>query len=108
MGLNVETWERYLHDCPDKRLLENIKFGYPLSLINSLDLNNIDVSNYVSALQHDSAVSKYISKESAFRAMLGTENKIDNPQYHCSPILMRPKDHNKRRVIPNLSHPKET
>ena len=33
-GLNVEVWERHLHDYADKRVLQYIKFGYPLSLNN--------------------------------------------------------------------------
>ena len=32
-------------------------------------------------------------------------DKVNSPHYHCSPILTRPKDDNKRRVIVNLSYP---
>ena len=37
--------------------------------------------------------------------MLGPVDKVNSPHYHCSPILTRPKDDNKRRVIVNLSYP---
>ena len=42
----------------------------------------------------------------SFGAILGPVDKIDHPHYHCSPILTRPKDNDKRRVILNLSHPR--
>ena len=38
--------------------------------------------------------------------MLGPVDSICHQQYHCSPILTRPKDVDKKRVILNLSHPK--
>ena len=37
--------------------------------------------------------------------MLGPVDKVNSPHYHCSLILTRPKDGNKRRVIVNLSYP---
>ena len=37
--------------------------------------------------------------------MLGPVPEVPSRHYHCSPILARPKDNNKRRVIVNLSFP---
>ena len=37
--------------------------------------------------------------------MLGPANSVTSPYFHRSPLLSRPKDTNKRRVILNLSHP---
>ena len=31
-GLNVEKWQSYLSGCPDDRLINYIRFGFPLSL----------------------------------------------------------------------------
>ena len=105
-GLNIEGWDKYLCDYPNKKLLQFMKFWYLLSLNNPADLNNVHVSNHASAIQFSSALSQYLNKESELGAILGPVDKIDHPQYHCSPILTRPKDNDKRRVIFNLSHPK--
>ena len=37
--------------------------------------------------------------------MLGPLEKADSPYFHCSPLLTKPKDKDRRRVILNLSHP---
>ena len=39
-GLNMEAWERHLSDYADKCILQYIKFGYPLSIINPQELCN--------------------------------------------------------------------
>ena len=41
----------------------------------------------------------------AFGAILGPVAKVPHDNYHCSPLLTRPKDLNKRRVILDLSYP---
>ena len=104
-GLNVEAWENYLQDYSDKRVLQYIKFGYPLSLINPHELCNKEISKHYSACQYPSQVQEYINKEKKLGAILGPIQDIDHNQFHCSPLLTRPKDVNKRRVILNLSHP---
>ena len=106
--MNIEAWDKYLHDYPNRKLLQYIKFCCPLSLSKPFDLHNVDVSNHASAIQFSSAVSQYISKESALGAILGQVDSIDHSQYHYSPILTRPKDNDIRRVILYLSHPKGT
>ena len=62
-GLNVEAWEKHLLDYSDKRVIQYIKFGYPLSLINNHELCNKEVSNHYSACQFPSQVQEYINKE---------------------------------------------
>ena len=104
-GLNVQAWEGYLHDYADKCLLQYIKFGFPLSLINPYELCNKEVINHYSAIQYPSQVQEYLDKEKALGALLGPVNHVVHNQYHCSPLLTRPKDVNKRRTILNLSHP---
>ena len=93
-------------DYPNKKILQYIKFGYPLYLSNPSVLNNVIVSNHASAIQFSTAVSQYLSKESELGAILRPEDKVDHLHYYCSPILTRPKDNDKRRVILNLSHPR--
>ena len=62
-GLNVEAWERYLEDYADKRVVQYIKFGFPLSLNNPHELNNTEITNHYSACQHSQQVQEYIDKE---------------------------------------------
>ena len=104
-GLNVEAWEHHLRDYADKRVIQYIRFGYPLSLHNPQELCNKEITNHFSACQYPSQVQSYLDKESKLGALLGPVNNINHDQYHCSPLLTRPKDTDKRRVILNLSHP---
>ena len=103
--LNIEAWEKYLRHYDNKRLLQYLKYGFPLSIINPDKLNNTNVTNHFSALQFPGAVEQYLQKEIQCGAMLGPFDHIDCPHYHCSPLLTRPKESNRRRVILNLSYP---
>ena len=103
--LNVKAWDRHLCEYADKRILQYIKFGFPLSLHNPQELNNTKVSNHFSACQYPCQVQEYIDKEIKLGALLGPVKEMDHEQFHCSPLLTRPKDFDKRRVILNLSHP---
>ena len=93
-GLKIPAWEKYLQDYPDKRILQYIRFGFPLSLGSALGLRNTSVKNHYSAMQHPQAVEQYIVNEIALGAMLGPFHEIPSPHYHCSPPLTRPKDGN--------------
>ena len=62
-GLNVEAWESKLADYPDKRVINYLKFGFPLSLIDHDGLNNKQVTNHYSALAHSQAVQEYLDKK---------------------------------------------
>ena len=104
-GLNIEEWEKELRDYPDKMLIEYLKFGFPLSLSDPDSLHNVNITNHHSALQYPAAVDGYLRKETALGAIVGPVSNIDSNVYHCSPLLSRPKDHDKRRIILNLSHP---
>ena len=104
-GLNIPAWEAYLLDYPDKRVIQYLKFGFPLSLDENNNLHNIDISNHVSALQYPDAVQDYLDKEISLGAIIGPVTYVPDKDYHCSPLLTRPKDTHKRRVILNLSHP---
>ena len=59
-GLNVKAWELYLQVYSDKRVLQYIKFGFPLSLIGASELGNKEITNHYSACQYPEEVQKYI------------------------------------------------
>ena len=104
-GLNIQEWEKELVDYHDKMLLQYLKFGFPLSLSNPISLNNPSTKNHHSALQYPMAVNNYLQKELSLGAIIGPVDHVDSDIYHCSPLLSRPKDDHKRRIILNLSHP---
>ena len=103
--LNLDAWEYHLQDYPDKRVLQYLKFGFPLSLKNSDQLSNTEVINHYSALQYPDHVQQYIDKEMNLGAMLGPLDQPPSDHFHCSPLLTRPKDKIDRRIILNLSYP---
>ena len=106
LGLNFKACEHHLRDYPDKRLIQYIKFGFPLSLQDSHELANTDIANYFSATRYPDQVSSYLDKEKSLGAKLGPLSSPPCDHFHCSPLLTRPKDGDKCRVILNLSYPK--
>ena len=65
-GLNVKAWELYLQDYSDKRVLQYIKFGFPLSLIGASELGNKEITNHYSACQYPEEIQKYIDKVNSY------------------------------------------
>ena len=45
-GLNIAEWEVELQDYPDQMLIQYLKFGFPLSLLNPSQLHNTSVKNH--------------------------------------------------------------
>ena len=103
--LNLEVWQKYLADYHDQYLFQYLKFGFSLSLSDMDELNDTSVINHASALQYPQSIEQYLDTECKAGAMIGPFQKILDPGFHCSPMLTRPKDNDKRRVIMNLSHP---
>ena len=103
--LVIKAWEYYLRDYPDKILINYLKFGFSLSINDHTKLANTNINNHASTMHFPNAIAEYIAKEKDCGAMLGPGDKVNSPHYHCSRILTRPKDDNKRRVIVNLSYP---
>ena len=102
-GLNIEAWEE---NYPDTRLIQYLKFGFPLSITKGKKLGGGEVTNHYSALQYPGAVTQYLDKERDLGAILGAVRDEDKHLVHCSPLLTRPKDNNsKHRVILDLSFP---
>ena len=105
-GLNIKAWEYHLSGFPDKRILQYLSFRFPLSLSDNVQLNSEHVTNHYSTLAYPEADMEYLLKEVKLGAMLGTLEKIDSQEIYCSPLLTRPKDSDKKRVILDLSYTK--
>ena len=104
--LNIEAWRRQLYDYKDQVLLQYLEYGFPLSIKESKSLTEQSIINHSSATQHHQAVSSYLAKESHFGAIVGPILKVQDYAIHCSPLLTRPKDVDRHRVILDLSYPK--
>ena len=103
--LNLEAWQKHLADYHDQYLFQYLKFGFHLSLSDPNDLHDTCMVNHAPVLQHPQAIKQYLDKKCKTGAMIGHFPKNPDPGFHCSPMLTRPKDNDKRRVIMNLSHP---
>ena len=82
-GVQASTHQalvKYLHDYPDKILIQYIKFGFPLSLRQPGQLSNTNVHNHPSAIQFPQAVEDYIKKEKSHEVTL-----VASKHYHCTP-----------------------
>ena len=104
-NLNIDAWRHHLQGYHNEYLIQYLTFGFPLSLSKDRSPNNPNIANHHSALHFEAAVSDYIDKEITLGAILGPFDEIEYSSFHCSPLLTRPKDGNKRRVILNLSYP---
>ena len=105
-GLNLLAWGQYLADYPYQRLLQYLTFRFPLSIKEGQALSNHDVTNRFSARQFPDAILDYLHKEIKERTIVGPVTEINHAAFHCSPLLTRPKDVGKRRVIIDLSFPR--
>ena len=104
-NLNIDAWCHCLAEYPNKFLIQYLTFSFPLSLSKDCSPSNTDTVNHYSATQFEDAINDYLSKEITEGAILGPFVKVGNPHFHCPPLLTRPKDNSKRRVILNLSYP---
>ena len=84
--LNLDAWEHHLQDYPDKRLLQYLKFGFPLYLKKPDELRNTQIVNHYSALQYPDQVLQYIDKEINLGAILGPCSHLPSNHFHCSPF----------------------
>ena len=60
------------------------------------------------ALLYPEAVQQYLDEENPYGAILGPFSVAPDDKFHCSPMLTRPNDLEKRRVILNLSYPERS
>ena len=105
--LKHDTWEHYTEDYGDKRIANYVKFGFPLSISRNRDkLSCQKIKNHHSAESFPEAIDDYLRTELNHGAILSPFHNVPHQQFHCSPLLTRPKDNGKRRVILDLSFPK--
>ena len=45
-GINLGAWEIRLSSYPDKRLFQYLKFGFPLSITDAVELGNKNINNH--------------------------------------------------------------
>ena len=86
-------------------MFQYLRFGFPSSIESDNTLQNGEVKNHYSALQYPEVVTRYLDKERTLGTILGAVSNSDKPLIHCSSLLTRPKDTDKRRVILDLSFP---
>ena len=79
---------------------------FPLSICNEFETTS-DMYNHASALAYKNEVSAYIKDEVKANAMLGPFSTLPFDKFHVSPLLSRPKPGNKRRIIVDLSWPRD-
>ena len=102
--LNLHAWHCYVHDYHDKRLIQYLTFGFPLSIQDDSNLHKTEITNHYSAVRFPGAVSQYLNTEIQMGAILRPFQEVQYDHFHCSPLLTRPKDVDKRRVILDLSY----
>ena len=71
LGLNLEAWERNLSNYPNRKLIQYLKFGFPLYIQSPDKLTNMDVKNHYTALQYPKEVASYLQEEKSVGAILG-------------------------------------
>ena len=103
--LNIEAWKHHLYDYKDQVIIQYLQYGFPLSITSPDSLRELTVKNHFSAMQHKQAIASYLTKEKHHGAIVGPIPNLDKHFIHCSPLLTRPKDNGKRRVILDLSYP---
>ena len=105
--LNVDAWHHHLKGYHNKKLIEYLTYGFPLSLQDHTNLSNNTVTDNYSAIVLTSAIpllptiilpqfpldiQQYLNKEISLDAILGPFSHIKLPDFYCSPLLTRPKN----------------
>ena len=105
--VKIEAWEAYLKNYWDKQLVQPIRYGFPLSFDNKVNLLSSDV-NHSSAREFPEDIKTYIQEEKAFNAFndFGTFKEPPIPDLYVSPFFTCDKPGaSSRRVIMDLSFP---
>ena len=107
--LHVPIWRALLLDYQvDPSLCDHIEYGFPVNY-ESPELPAVPFTNHQSALDYPAEVDKYIAKVVKAGAALGpfTENPLTS-NLVLSPLQTAPKDTDSRRLIIDLSYPKQS
>ena len=103
---SVFNWryiEKHIGSYYDGRLIDYLKFGFPLGLYGREGIRSNATANHHLAIAYADDIDKFISKELQEKAVLGPFNEIPHPQFTWSPLMTRPKGEG-RRVILDLSY----
>ena len=103
-SFNINFWRERLNDYHDKHVVNLLQYGFPLGINNGNKLCRKQVDNHSSAVMFPTEVGEYIDTEKQHGTLLGPFTGPPHPEYHCSPLMTRPKDIVKRRVIVDLSY----
>ena len=106
LGTNFQLtlWEKKLRQYEDKQVVNLLRFGLTLGISVRSQLERKNINNHPMATQFSEHVDAFLQKELLFKAILGPFQHPPHPLFHCSPLLTRPKDLYKRRVIVDLSY----
>jgi hypothetical protein len=90
----------------DMQIFELLRYGFPLDVGNEFSSTE-QVENHASANKFPAQVKKYIDDEIGHGALRGPIDISKFRFIHNSPLMTRPKDGDSRRVILDLSWPKQ-
>ena len=77
LSLNINEWEHELRDYHDQMVLQYLKFCFPLSLINPIQLSTIALQTKLSLLLKNIWTKKL---------------RVESEHFYCSPILTQQKE----------------
>ena len=104
--LQINKWEEYLFDYYDNRVVEFLKYGWPLNFDSEISPVS-DLRNHKGAREFSSFICDYLKKETQLGRIAGPFTSPPLERLFISPLNTVPKtDPNERRVIVDLSWPK--
>ena len=86
--------------------MQYLKFGFPLCLNNPDQIHDTVISNHFQTFYILRLSNNILTKRKHVELYFVLFAKVLSKYFHCLPMLTRPKDLNKRRVILNLSYSK--
>jgi hypothetical protein len=101
----VDLFQKMAEGHSDTQVFELLRYGFPLDVGPDFVPAN-DVINHSSAEKFPDQIAKYIKDELDYEA-LKIANTSNFNFLHKSPLMSRPKDGDKCRVILDLSWPKK-
>jgi hypothetical protein len=100
--INVPRMRVLAEGYYDMQALDLLEFGFPLDMRMTDFTPNTQAKNHPSANNYINDVHKYIREEMEHGVMLGPYDFNDFVKVHVSPLMSRPKDTDKRRIIVDL------
>ena len=73
--LNIPAWEQHLQGYPDQRVLQYLKFGFPLSIVNRHELHNVEVKNHYFCHSVSQSSTKLFRHGTETRGTAGTRTR---------------------------------